>query len=191
MTSFLVVAVVLIVTPGPDFALTVRNTVTGGTRAGVVTAFGVVTGQLVWGAAAAAGITALLAASHPAFLALRVAGAAYLAWLGLSALHRAARGLPHAAVRARGGGPWACGLASNLGNPKMALFFTGLLPQFGTSPAALLAHAALFAALTLGWLAAVARAGGALRVPAVRRALDAVSGIVLVAFGIRFATSAR
>ena len=73
----------------------------------------------------------------------------------------------------------------------MAIFFTSLLPQFGTSFAALLGHGLAFAALTLAWLVLVARAGAALRVPAVRRALDVVTGIVLVSFGVRLATERR
>src|SRR3954447_22984375 len=85
MLSFIGVAVIVIVAPGPDFALTVRNTVRGG---GLSTAAGVATGQVVWALATAAGVSALLIASHPAFVALRVAGAAYLVWLGVSTLFR-------------------------------------------------------------------------------------------------------
>ena len=82
-------------------------------------------------------------------------------------------------------------MLSNLGNPKMAIFFTSLLPQFGVSFAAMLAHAVVFGALTLLWLTTVARAGGALRTPAVRRALDAVSGVVLIGLGSHLAVSRR
>jgi threonine/homoserine/homoserine lactone efflux protein len=88
------------------------------------------------------------------------------------------------------------GALSNLGNPKIAVFFTSLLPQFGgTSFAALFALGLIFCALTLAWLAAyavvVARAGDVLRRPAVRRAIDATVGLVLVAFGLRLATERR
>jgi threonine/homoserine/homoserine lactone efflux protein len=83
------------------------------------------------------------------------------------------------------------GLVSNLGNPKMAVFFTSLLPQFGHSFAALLVLGLVFCAMTLGWLCtyayAVARAGDFLRRSRVRRTLDAVTGAVLVAFGLRLA----
>ena len=128
MIAFLAVAVVVIVAPGPDFALTVRNTVRGG---GVATALGVATGQVVWAVATAAGVAALLAASHPAFVALRLAGAAYLVWLG--AARRSSRA---GAATRRGSGSarrYRQGLLSNLANPKMPVFFISLLPQFGGS----------------------------------------------------------
>ena len=182
---FVVVALVVIVSPGPDFALTVRNSLRGG---GLATALGVVTGQLVWALATAAGIAALLVASHPAFVALRIAGAAYLIWLGLMALVR--RGGRHE-LTPRRGSPYRQGLLSNLGNPKMPVFFTSLLPQFGASFAALALHGVTFAALTLAWLALVARIGRVLGTGRVRRAIDVVTGVVLVAFGLRLATERR
>ena len=185
MIAFLVVTVVVIMAPGPDFALTVRNSVTR--ERGVATAFGVTTGLLAWAVAAAAGLAAVLVASRPAFEALRLAGAAYLVWLGLAKLF-ARR---HTARTARPGSPYRQGLVSNLSNPKMPIFFTSLLPQFGASFAALAVHGLVFAALTLGWLSAVAWAGAALRVPAVRRALDVVTGVLLVAFGVRLAAERR
>ena len=83
------------------------------------------------------------------------------------------------------------GLLRNLGNPKIAVFFTSLLPQFGTSVPTLALHAAIFSALTFGWLVLVARAGAVLRIPALRRTLDVLTGVVLVAFGLRLAASRR
>lgn len=191
MTGFLLVAIVVVVAPGPDFALTLRNTVARGRRAGLDTAAGVVNGQLVWEVATVAGLAALLVASRPAFVALRLTGAAYLVWLGLVALHAAWRDRSPDARRTRGGSPHRQGLLSNLGNPKMAVLFTSLLPQFGTSPVELAAHALVFSALTLGWLCLVACAGAALRVATVRRLIDAVAGIFLVAFGARLAAGRR
>ena len=175
----------MIVAPGPDFALVVRNSVT---RArGTATACGVVAAQLVWVLATAAGLAAVLIASRPAFEALRLVGAAYLVWLGLSLLLRRSRqrGAP------RPGSPFRQGMLSNLANPKMPVFFTSLLPQFGASFAALATHGLMFSALTLAWLSLVARAGAVLRVPKLRRALDVVTGIVLVAFGARLAAERR
>jgi threonine/homoserine/homoserine lactone efflux protein len=183
--TFLLVAIVVIVAPGPDFALTVRNSVVRGR--GVATALGVVSGQLVWALASAAGVAAILVASRPAFETLRLLGAAYLVWLGLTTL--VSRG---AYARApRPGSPYRQGLLSNLANPKMPIFFTSLLPQFGASFAALALHGLAFAGLTLAWLSLVARGGEALRVPGVRRALDLVTGVVLVAFGFRLAAERR
>ena len=183
--TFLLVALIVIVAPGPDFALTVRNSVARGR--GTATAFGVVSGQLVWVLASAAGVAAILVASRPAFETLRLLGAAYLAWLGLSML--LSRGGARRAPRP--GSAYRQGLVNNLSNPKMPVFFTSLLPQFGTSFAALALHGLAFAALTLAWLLFVARTGAALRVPRVRRALDVVTGVVLVAFGFRLATERR
>jgi threonine/homoserine/homoserine lactone efflux protein len=189
LLAFLGVSTLLIVTPGQDTALTIRNTLTGGRRAGVRTALGVSSGQAVWALAAAAGLAAVLQASEPAFL--RLAGAAYLVYLGAHALWLALRGSAHHAVAARRGAPYRQGVLSNLGNPKMAVFFTSLLPQFGHSFAALLGLGIVFCAMTLAWLSAyavvIARVGHVLRRPGVRRLIDAVTGALLVAFGLRLA----
>ena len=195
LAAFLGVSAVVIVTPGPDTALTIRNTLLGGRSGGVATAFGVVSGQLVWALAASAGLSAVLLASAPVFTAIRIAGAAYLVLLGVQALVAALRGADsvHGDAPPRRRAPYRQGVLSNLGNPKMAVFFTSLLPQFGSSFAGMLALGFLFAVLTLAWLslyaAAVAKATGLLqRRSPVRRALDAVTGLVLVALGLRVAT---
>jgi threonine/homoserine/homoserine lactone efflux protein len=196
MLAFLGVAIVVIVTPGQDTALTVRNTLAGGRRAGVRTAAGVVCGQAVWAFAASVGVAALLVASEPAFVALKFAGAAYLVYLGIQSLVAAVRRRPHVVSSVPvGGHEWRQGLLSNLGNPKMAVFFSSLLPQFGDTFPVLLALGLLFCALTLAWLSAyafaVARAGDVLRRPPVRRTLDAVTGTALVALGVRLAAADR
>jgi len=192
LAAFLGVSAVVIVTPGQDTALTIRNTLLGGRRAGVGTAFGVVGGQLAWALATSAGLAALLLASAPLFTAIRLAGAAYLVVLGAQALAAAVRGRPHQdRVHRRRSSAVRQGLLSNLGNPKMAVFFTSLLPQFAASFTGMLSLGLLFAALTLSWLSlyalAVARASGLLRKTRVRRALDAVTGLALVALGLRVA----
>jgi threonine/homoserine/homoserine lactone efflux protein len=204
LAAFVGVAVLVIVTPGPDTALTIRNTLLGGRPAGIATALGVVSGQAVWALATSVGLVALLLASEPAFAAVRIAGAAYLIFLGLQALVAAfrpggngrvaepRRDLPtRTAVRQ--------GLISNLGNPKMAAFFPSLLPQF--VPAGdptflpLLLLGLIFCSLTFVWLSAyavvVARAGDLLRRSRVRRAMEAVTGAVLVALGLRLAAEQR
>jgi len=186
--TFFGVSAVVIVTPGQDTALTIRNTLGGGRRDGVLTAAGVATGQLVWAVATSAGLAALLVASEPAFRALRWIGAAYLVYLGLQALLRALRraaARPLPAARRR---PFRQGVLSNLGNPKMAVFFSSLLPQFAHSFVALLVLGIVFAGMTLAWLSVVARVGNVLRRPRVRQFVDAVVGVVLVAFGVRLAT---
>ncbi len=197
LLAFAAVAIVVIVTPGQDTALTIRNTLAGGRRAGIRTATGVICGQAVWALAASAGVAALLVASEPAFVALKLAGAAYLAFLGGQALLAAVRGRaadPHDMPETRSH-PLRQGLLSNLGNPKMAVFFSSLLPQFGDSFWALLGLGLVFCSLTLLWLSAyalaVARAGDLLRRSRVRRTLDAVTGAALVALGLRLAAADR
>jgi threonine/homoserine/homoserine lactone efflux protein len=192
--AFLAVSALVIVTPGQDTALTIRNTLARGRRGGVHTAAGVALGQLVWALAASAGLVALLHAWEPAFLALRVAGAAYLLYLGLTALHsaftRRQSAVPEQRLRTP---PLVQGLLSNLGNPKMAVFFTSLLPQFAPhgSFVALFALGAVFCTLTLAWLSgyalAVSRASELLRRSRVWRAIEALTGVVLVALGLRVA----
>ena len=192
LAAFLGVSAVVIVTPGQDTALTIRNTLLGGRRAGVGTAVGVVSGQLAWALATSVGLAALLLASAPLFTAIRLAGAAYLVVLGAQALVAAVRARAHEdRLPRRRSSAVRQGLLSNLGNPKMAVFFTSLLPQFASSFAGMLSLGLLFAAVTLSWLSlyalAVARASGLLRKTRVRRALDAVTGLALVALGLRVA----
>ena len=195
LAAFLGVSAVVIVTPGQDTALTIRNTLLGGRSGGIATTGGVVSGQLVGALAASAGLLAVLLASAPLFMAIRIAGAAYLVLLGVQALVAAIRGAHRddadAAPRRRRA-PYRQGVLSNLGNPKMAVFFTSLLPQFGSSFAAMLALGLVFATLTLVWLSAyavaVAKATNFLQRSWVRRALDAATGLVLVALGLRVAT---
>jgi threonine/homoserine/homoserine lactone efflux protein len=192
LAAFLGVSLVVIGTPGQDTALTIRNTLGGGRRSGVLTALGVVSGQLTWALAASAGLSAVLLASRPVFTALRLVGAAYLVFLGAQALLAATRGrgvVSGGEVRRRAA--YRQGVLSNLGNPKMVVFFTSLLPQFAASFGGMLTLGLVFAALTLAWLTlyafAVARAASLLLTPRVRRTLDAVAGLVLVSFGLRLA----
>jgi threonine/homoserine/homoserine lactone efflux protein len=193
LAAFLGVSLVVIVTPGQDTALTIRNTLGGGRRGGVLTALGVVSGQLTWALAASAGLSAVLLASRPVFTGLRLVGAAYLVFLGGQALVAAVRGRPVVSGgEARRSAAYRQGVLSNLGNPKMVVFFTSLLPQFAASFGAMLVLGLVFAAITLTWLTlyalAVARAASLLLRPRVRRTLDALAGVVLVSFGLRLAS---
>ena len=202
LLAFVAVAAVVIVTPGQDTALVVKNTLAGGRAGGVASALGIITGLLVWVLATSVGLAALVVASERVFLALKVVGAAYLVYLGVRSLALALRGrreaLAAASARKLGrGAAYRQGLVTNLANPKIAVFFTSLLPQFAGdgSFAQILGLGLLFCAMGLAWLTgyalAVERASGILRRPLVRRALDAVSGVVLVALGLRLATERR
>jgi threonine/homoserine/homoserine lactone efflux protein len=206
--AFLGVSILVIVAPGPDTALTIRNSLVGGRIGGLATALGVAIGQFVWALATGIGVVALLVASEPLFLALKYAGAAYLVFLGLQALAAAWRRPISAEEPANGSlarhslRPAAAlrqGVISNLGNPKMAVFFASLLPQFaGAGDAAfasLLLLGLVFCAMTLAWLAAyaalVASAGDVLRRPRIRRAIEGVTGILLIGLGLRLAADQR
>lgn len=191
MLAFVLVSVVVICTPGPDTALTIRNTLVGGRGNGLRTAQGVAFGQALWTLAASAGVAALVSASQPVFVAVRIAGAAYLVWLGLQSLAAAVRGRGHEHRPHGSAAGFRQGLLSDLANPKMAVFFTSLLPQFGTGFGELLTLGVVFATMTLLWLSvvavAVARTSRVLIRGRVRRALDALSGLALAALGIRIA----
>ena len=195
LAAFVGISIVVIVTPGQDTALTIRNSLLGGRRAGVLTALGVSTGQAVWALATSVGLAALIVAFEPAFVALKLAGSAFLVYLGTHALLSAIRGVSAEPRTGRRQAPFRQGVVSNLGNPKMAVFFTSLLPQFGDSFAALFTLGLVFCSMTFVWLTvyafAVAKAGDVLRRPSIRRSFDAVLGAVLVAFGIKLAADGR
>jgi threonine/homoserine/homoserine lactone efflux protein len=163
----------------------------GGRGNGLRTAQGVALGQALWTLAASAGVAALVAASQPVFMALRIIGAAYLVWLGVQALLAAVRGRRHEERPSGSAAGFRQGLLSNLANPKMAVFFTSLLPQFGTGFGGLLALGLVFATMTFVWLSAyalaVARTRRMLVSGRVRRALDGLTGVALVGFGTRLA----
>jgi threonine/homoserine/homoserine lactone efflux protein len=206
LLAFLGISALVIATPGPDTAVTIRNSLAGGRAAGLATAAGVAAGQAIWAFAASAGIVALLVASEPLFLAVKYAGAAYLVWLGLQSLSATCRPASRETTKpmptAHGLSPGAAfrqGVLSDLGNPKMAAFFTSLLPQFaplGTANfAGLAALGLVFSLMTLLWLAgyalAIARVGNWLRRPVIRRALEGITGAALIGLGLKLATEER
>ena len=205
VVGFLAVAAVITVTPGPDMALVTRSALRGGRRAARRSAIGVGTGLLVWTCASVAGIAALLQTSGLAFDAVRLAGAAYLVLLGLRALlslrhpEPAAVAAPHPRLRLPEGGPYVQGLLCNLLNPKIAVLFTSLIPQFivpgPSATAETLLLGGLFCAGGVLWICLYALVAGSaatlLRRPRVRRAIDAVTGTVLVGFGLRLAREVR
>ena len=194
LVAFLGVSALVIVTPGQDTALTIRNTLLGGRVAGVFTAVGVSTGQATWTVATSVGVGALLVASERAFFALKLVGGAYLVFLGVQAILHRGKTLPVALGGGRVTSRTAVrqGALSNLGNPKMLAFFTSLLPQFASSFAGLLVLGLVFCTMTLVWLSVysvvVTKAGALLRRGRVHRAIELVTGTVLVALGLRLAT---
>lgn len=207
--AFLGVSLMVIVTPGPDTAITIRNTLLGGRAGGVFTALGIASGQVVWALATSAGIVALFTASELLFLVVKYAGASYLVYLGIQVLRDALRRGTTQAVTLVGFAPRLKRAAafrqgiisdlSNLSNPKMAVFFASLLPQFAPAGAqtftALLCLGLVFAAMTVAWLVfyavVISNVGNVLNRPAVRRSIEGVTGVVLIGLGLRVAAEHR
>ncbi|NJO35876.1 MAG: LysE family translocator [Rhodospirillales bacterium] len=208
--AFLLISIFVLVTPGPDTAVTIRNTLLGGRIAGVATAFGIALGQWIWALATSVGLVAILLASEPVFNAIRWAGAVYLVWLGVQTLRSAMAPKPGgagpAASHASGGWPvlsasaaFRQGLLSDLGNPKMAVFFASVLPQFAPEGQGMLSALALlgimFSAMTLAWLTlyatVIASLGDAFRRSRTKRAIEGLMGAALVGFGVRIAYEQR
>lgn len=202
--AFVGISLLMICTPGQDTALTIRNTLLGDRRTGAATALGVAVGQATWTVATSAGLAVILAASAPLFLAIRLAGAAYLIYLGVRSLFNAitrrnpdgiagATSVPRLSSKSA----FAQGFLSNLSNAKMVAFFISLLPPFaGPHPSflLLLALGINFSLITLAWLVgytlAVERMSRWLRRSAVRRAVDGLLGAVLVGLGLRVSSEA-
>lgn len=193
----------IIANPGQDTVLTIRSAMLGGRWSGIACAAGIASGQGVWTVAASAGLAAMLMASDSLFLTIRLVGAAYLILLGARSLWAARRLVtaagPLIAVRdprVGVGAAFRWGLLSSLGNPMIAIFFTSLLPQFLPSSAPQFAGMVLlglvFVAMNLSWLSGyavvTAQARRVLLGEAAWRAINAVSGLFLVAFGVRLLT---
>jgi threonine/homoserine/homoserine lactone efflux protein len=207
IVPFLLVVAVLTLTPGPDMALVLRNGVRGGVPAAWWTGLGCCTGIAVHATAAVIGLSAVLAASATAFTVVKLAGAAYLVYLGLAALWHSRRGEPGTAQPAAApavavaerGTAFRQGLVTDLLNPKIALLFLTLLPQFVSPGEPALATTAVLAAVFLGlavlwwrlFSLAVAPLGRVLSRERVRTVFERVTGTVLVALGLRVALADR
>ncbi|GII80559.1 lysine transporter LysE [Sphaerisporangium rufum] len=203
--GFLAAVAPITATPGTSLALVVSRVTAGGRRQGWWVILGTVTGLYTHAVLAAAGLAALVLHSSQAFLAVKLAGAAYLAGLGLWLLRPATRrpapgrtSPPEAPPRRRlwrAHHPYLQGLLGNVLNPKAASIYLTLAPQFLQPgrpvlvPMLLLAtaHAALHTCWLAGWTAASGAAAGRLRSAAVRRRIDRLAGAVLVAVGVRTA----
>ena len=202
--AFLGVAALVLISPGPDTALVTKNALMHGRSTALATSLGVAAGLLVWTLASALGVAAVVHASATAFTALKLLGAAYLMWLGIQALRSAGHGAAGTPALAggRGIGPrrgFRQGLVSNLANPKIAVFFTSLVPQFVGSGSHVLLPSLLlggtFVVMTVTWLSGysllAAKAGDLLTRPRVKAAVDRFTGCVLIGFGLRLATERR
>jgi threonine/homoserine/homoserine lactone efflux protein len=193
--SFLIFAIVLVLVPGPDFAVITKNTLAGGRRRGSWSAAGVASSNAVQGLAAAAGLGALVTRAQPVFQAIKWAGIAYLAYLGIQALRSALAGRYAEAGSEASGAGWRQGFLSNITNPKVLVFYLAVLPQFLGPDAPLgallvlaLSHAVLSLLYLLVVVAGLARARRVLARRRVRRMLDAATGAALLGFSAKLAT---
>jgi RhtB (resistance to homoserine/threonine) family protein len=189
----------LAIMPGPDVAIVTRVVLAHGKSAACRTALGISTGLLFWGLLTVIGLSALLAASAEAYLVVKFAGAAYLIWLGIKTIWHSRHHTAHEPAvmnQQHAHRPWLTGFINNLLNPKIAVFYTSLLPQLVHSGAphalTLFALVIVHAVLTVSWLTsygyAIDRSARFLQRPRVRRALDRLTGAVLIGFGIRVVT---
>ena len=198
--SFLAFAVLLVLMPGPDFAVVTKNTLAAGRWRGRWCAAGVASSNAVQGAAAAAGLGALIVKAQPVLETIKWVGVCYLVFLGVQALRSAVRGryapLPDAGEHQAGAalGGWRQGFLSNITNPKVLVFYLAVLPQFmrpGAPVWALFVLAFSHAVLSLSYLlvltAGLARARRVLARRRVRRGLDAATGVALIGFSARLA----
>ena len=213
--AFLGVTALLTITPGADMAVVTRTALERGRRAAFLTTLGINTGVLAWALASAFGLAALLTASATAFTTLKLAGAAYLVWLGVQTLWQTRPGADRRDPQAEGptepgsasasmsaSHGWAAyrqGLLTNLLNPKVGLFYTTFLPQFVAPDDPVLLKSVLLGTIhnvmgvvwLTGYAYLVTRAGDVLRRPQIKRAIDRLTGAVLIALGLRLAVEER
>lgn len=192
--TFLALAAVLVLIPGPDFAVVTKNSLVGGRSRGWWSACGVASSNTLQGLAAATGLGAVIARSEPVFMTVKWAGIAYLLFLAVQSLRSARRGRyereatpAEPGSRLRG---WRQGFLSNITNPKVLVFYLAVLPQFVGQHAAipvLMLFAVSHALLSLCYLSllvtALTRVRAVLQRRAVRRSMDVATGCALVGFG--------
>lgn len=193
LAAFSLAAALIVLLPGPDTLVVLRELMRAGRRRAVQTVAGVLCGLAVWVGAAAFGLSALLRASDTGYLVLKIAGGAYLIWLGVQSLRL--RRLAEPPQRRLLGRGFVAGLATDLLNPKVGVFFVTFLPGFvphGYSVGAVsvlfgaifIAETALYFAVLLTVATPVTRWLGDARI---RRRMDATTGAVFIGLGIRLA----
>jgi threonine/homoserine/homoserine lactone efflux protein len=187
-------ALLVTLTPGPDTLLVIGHAMKSGARAGLAAAAGIISGFVWYAALAGFGFMAVLAATPSIYLAVKVAGALYLAWIGAGMLLGAIRPKPEESVRVpKLGAPFRQGLFTNALNPKVALFYLAALPQFipagPDAPARAILLIAVHYATGAVWLSGVAiasaRAGRAMRASPVVRWIEGAIGALLLGLGVR------
>lgn len=202
LIAFIGACLLVAMVPGVSTAIIMRQTLRAGRGSGMATTLGNETGILLWALAAAFGLTALLLASQVAYDVMRVVGAVVLLVMGAQALwqsRRASASEEPGEVAAGWRKPYLMGVGTCLANPKAAVFALSFLPQFVPEgqnvPLTLVALALIWVVVDIVWYAlviwAVTRAKAFLGRPAVRRRLEQISGVVLIALGVRLVVEAR
>lgn len=200
LIAFTLAATLLTVTPGLDTALILRTSAVEGRKQGLRAALGINAGCLLWGAAVAFGLGALIAVSELAYDILKYCGAAYLAWLGVNMLLRPRQSLAPAEAEGRPAANWFLkGMMGNLLNPKVGIFYVSFLPQFIPQGQPLIAwtfglvgiHVLLGLIWAMGLISATQSMAGVLRKGKVIQWMDRVTGLVFVLFAARLALSRR
>jgi threonine/homoserine/homoserine lactone efflux protein len=195
LAAYLATCMLLVLAPGPDSLLVLSRSLQGGRGAGLRTALGALSGNTIHTTLAALGVSAAISALPMALQAVRILGAAYLAWLGILALRASARaGSAMSASVPHSGRMWRHALATNLLNPKIILFFVAFIPQFitpraGRVGAQIFALGMILALMGFAWhmvlATCAARAARLLARPRVAAAFEAVVGIVFLGFAAR------
>jgi threonine/homoserine/homoserine lactone efflux protein len=200
LVTFSLAAALIVLLPGPDTLVVVRNLIRDGRRGATLTVLGVLSGLAIWVVTAALGLAALLRASRDGYTALRLVGAVYLVWLGVNSLR--ARAAKHADEITATSPPkllgvgYRAGLATDLLNPKVGVFFVTFLPGFVPSGhpvgSTSLVFGAIFVIETAAYFALLLMLAGRITrwmsQPAIRRRLDRATGLVLIGFGVRLAS---
>jgi threonine/homoserine/homoserine lactone efflux protein len=205
LAAYLVFTTLLVATPGSTTAVVVRNVLEGGRRQGMAAAVGAALGNTTYAVLSALGLAAIFAQSPRAFLVLRAAGSAYLAWLGVRSLWCAWRGGPAvSSPRATAAVGAACGdvragmsqgMANNLASPAVATFYLAVVPSFLNGAPLASVRYALFAAIHVGmaftfhstWVLALHAMRSFWSRPPARRALETATGLALIALAARVA----
>jgi RhtB (resistance to homoserine/threonine) family protein len=200
LVGFVGFAALLTILPGSDMALVTRNVLAVGRRRSLGTIVGIACGCVIHATASALGISAVLATSASAFNVMKAVGAAYLVWLGVQSIRAANRPAVASVSRASTRtSPFLQGFLTNILNPKVAIFYLTVLPQFVSPGENVLKRSLLLASIHilmgLVWLTAYAwfvdRLGGVLTRPKVKAWLERVTGGVLIALGARLAWAHR
>ena len=201
LVGFAAAAALIVMLPGPDTLVVVRNLLRGGRRRAVSTVIGVLSGLVLWVLAASLGLSAILRASHTGYDVLRYVGGAYLVWIGVHALRSRGAvidGGGEAATRRYRpllGSGYLAGLATDLLNPKVGVFFVTFLPAFvprGSDVGlATLAFGAVFVVETFLYFAVLIRVADRvirwMTDPQTRKRMDRAAGLVFIGFGVRLA----